>query len=186
MEQYSQDDVTVLRQACQLFRRDFMDVENVDIFLESCTIASACIKVMRERFLKPETVGLIPKGGGYSCKQNYSKKALMWILHMEQTDECTIMQPRNGQEFRLPELPCYSVDGYCAESRTDYEFLGYFWHGRKCLPIRDHNTLDEDTLAERYEKTMARIEQITAAGYTVRMMWDCKFDAEKIVEKKPE
>jgi len=33
LEQYCQDDDTVLRQACQLFRRDFMDVGNVDIFL---------------------------------------------------------------------------------------------------------------------------------------------------------
>ena len=33
LEQYCQDEVTVLRQACQLFRRDFMDVGNVDIFL---------------------------------------------------------------------------------------------------------------------------------------------------------
>ena len=52
----------------------------------------------------------------------------------------------------------------------------------------DARTLDtgEDTLAERYEKTMTRIEQITAAGYTVRMMWECIFEAEKIVEQKPE
>ena len=64
LEQYCQDDVTVLRQACQLFRRDFMDVGNVDIFFESCTIATACIKMLRKRFLKPETVGLIPRGGG--------------------------------------------------------------------------------------------------------------------------
>jgi len=126
-----------------------MDVRNVDIFLESCTIASACIKVLRKRFLKPKTVGLIPKGGGYSCNQNYSNKALMWILHMEQTDGCTIIHARNGREFRLPELPRYSVDGYCAETRTVYEFLGYFWHGCKCQPMRDHKTLDEDTLAER-------------------------------------
>ena len=54
-----------------------MDVGNVDIFLESYTIASACMKVLRKRFLKPETVGLIPIGGGYSGNQNYSAKALM-------------------------------------------------------------------------------------------------------------
>ena len=96
----------------------------MDIFLESCTIASACIKVLRKRFLKHQTVGLIPKGG-YSCNQNYSKKALMWILHMEQTDGCTIMHSRNGREFRLRELPRYSVDGYCAETKTVYEFLGF-------------------------------------------------------------
>ena len=129
LEQYCQDDVTVLRQECQIFRRDFMDVGNVDIFLESFTIASACNKLLRNRFLKPEAVGLIPEGGGYSCNQNYSEKSFMWILHMEQTDGCTIMHARNGREFSLPELPHYSVGGYCAETRTVYEFLGCFWHG---------------------------------------------------------
>jgi hypothetical protein len=57
------------------------------VFLESVTIASACNKVLRKKFLKPETVGLIPPGG-YSANQRYSKKALMWLLHMEQTDDC--------------------------------------------------------------------------------------------------
>ena len=110
----------------------------------------------------------------------------MWILHMDQTDGCTIIHARNGREFRLPELLRYSVNGYCAETRTVYECLGCFWHGCKCQPMRDRKTLDEDTLAERYEKTMARIEQIAAAGYTIRVMWECKFDEEKIVERKPE
>ena len=61
--QYCQDDVTVLRQACHMFRRDFMEVGNLDVFLESCTIASACNKVFCKRFLKPETLGLIPAAG---------------------------------------------------------------------------------------------------------------------------
>jgi len=63
LKQYFQDDTTVLRQASQIFRRDFMEVGNVDVFLESCTIASACNKVFRKRFLEPETMGLIPSGG---------------------------------------------------------------------------------------------------------------------------
>jgi hypothetical protein len=62
-----------------------MEVGNVDVFLESCTIASACNKVLRKRFLKPETVGLIPSGG-YTCNRIYNKNALMWILNMEQVD----------------------------------------------------------------------------------------------------
>jgi len=52
--------------------------------------------------------------------------------------------------------------------------------------MRDQKTQDEDTLAERYEKTMVRIEQIAAAGYTVKTMWECRFDEEKIEERKPE
>jgi hypothetical protein len=41
LEQYFQDDVTVLRQACQIFRRDFMEIGNIEVFLEAVTIASA-------------------------------------------------------------------------------------------------------------------------------------------------
>jgi len=132
-----------------MFRRDFIEVGNVDVFLESCTVASACNKVFRNRFLKPGTIGFIP-GGGYSCNRNYSKKALLWILHMEEEDNCKILHARNEREIRLPELPRFSVDGYCAETRTVYEFMGCFFHGCvKCEPFRDLKTLGDDTLAER-------------------------------------
>jgi aspartate ammonia-lyase len=67
LEAYCQDDVTVLRQACTVFRREFMEIGNVDVFTESVTIASACNKVLR--FLRPDTIGLIPTGG-YSCNVN--------------------------------------------------------------------------------------------------------------------
>jgi hypothetical protein len=122
LEKYCQVDVTVRRQACQTFRREFVDIGNMDVFLESFTIASACNRVLRKRFLKPDTIGLIP-AGGYTANQKYSKKALLWLLHMEQTDGCRILHARNGLEYRLPELPFYSVDGYCVETRTVYEFL---------------------------------------------------------------
>ena len=60
LEQYCQDDVTVLRQACRVFRREFLEIGNIEVFLEALTIASACNKVLRKKFLKPETIGLIP------------------------------------------------------------------------------------------------------------------------------
>jgi hypothetical protein len=119
LEQYSQDDVTVMREACQIFRRDFMEIGNIDVFLEAITIASACNKVLRKRFLKPFTIELIPTGG-YICNKNYSKKALMWLLHMQQVDNCHIKHARNGREYRLPELPNFSVDGICEETRSVY------------------------------------------------------------------
>ena len=62
LERYCQDDVTVLRHACQIFRRDFMEIGNIDVFLEALTIASACNKVLRKKFLKPHNIGLIPRG----------------------------------------------------------------------------------------------------------------------------
>ena len=86
----------------------------------------------------------------------------MWLLHMIEIEGCKIMHARNGREYRLPELPRFSVDVYCPETRTIYEFLGCFFHGYKCQPFRDHETMNEDTLAERYERIMSRIDQITA------------------------
>ena len=44
----------------------------------------------------------------------------------------------------------------------------------------------EDALAERCDRTMSRIEEITQAGYEVNIIWECEFDAHKIIEKKPE
>ena len=175
LEQYCQDDVTVLRQACQIFRREFMEIGHIEVFLESFTIASACNKVLRKRFLKPDTVGIIP-AGGYSCNNNYSKKALMWLLQVEQAERCSIRHARNGREVRLPEVPQFSVDGYCEETRTVYEFYGCFWHGHTCQPYRDVKTMSGETLADRYERTMTRLEQITRAGYVVQVQWECEFD----------
>jgi len=35
-----------------------------------------------------------------------------------------------------------------------------------------------DTLAERHERTMVRIDQITRAAYQVEVQWECEFDEE--------
>jgi len=78
----------------------------------------------------------------------------MWLLHMEQTDGCQIQHATNGREYRLPELPHYSVYGFSAETRTLYEFLRCYYHGCTCQPFRDVKTLCGETLAERDEQTL--------------------------------
>ena len=110
----------------------------------------------------------------------------MWLLHMEQTDGCRIRHARNGREYRLPELPNFSVDGYFKETRTVYEFYGCFYHGHTCKPFRDVSTMSGETLAHHYERTMTRLEKITRAVYQVRIQWDCEFDESGKVNQKPE
>lgn len=77
---------------------------------------------------------------GYKCNLNYCKKALMCLGHIEQMDGCRIMHDRNGREYKLPELPNFSLDR-CAETRTVYAFFGCFWHGCPCQPFRDLSTM---------------------------------------------
>jgi len=81
-----------------------MHIGNIELFLVSITKASACNKILRKRFLQPDTIDLIPTGG-YIYHNNYSKKAMMWLLHMQQTDGVKIRHGRNGREYKPPELP---------------------------------------------------------------------------------
>jgi len=69
-----------------------------------------------------------------------------------------ILHGPNGHVYRLPELPHFSVDGFCPETKTMYEFLGCYYHGHTCQPYCDACTNGEDTIAERYERTMVRVE----------------------------
>ena len=89
---------SLLREACRVFRREFIEIGNVDDFLVVITIASASNKVLRKPFLKPKIIGPIPTGGN-SCNVNHNKKALMWLVHRERTDGCRNSHGRNGREF---------------------------------------------------------------------------------------
>ena len=63
LELYSQCDGSVLREACKVLNSEYIQIRNIDVFLESINIASACNKVLHTRFLKLNTIGLIPSGG---------------------------------------------------------------------------------------------------------------------------
>jgi len=82
----------------------------------------------------------------------------MWLFYMEETDGVKIMQGRNGRDYKVPELPYFSVDGYCPETRTIYESFGSYFHVHTCQPFRDVITTSGDTLVERYERTISRLE----------------------------
>ena len=127
---------------------------------------------------------MIPTGG-YSGNVNYSKKALMCLVYIEQLDGCRIMHGRNGREYRLPALRHLSVVGFCKETNTVYEFCGCYWQGHSCVPYLDVTAGAGDTLAQRYEQPIARLEQITQVGYQVEVQWECDFD-KGILAEHPE
>jgi len=97
------------------FRREFMQIDHIDVFVEAITIASDFNKVLRKRFLMPETIGLFPTGV-YTSNNMYRKKAMIWLMHTEKTDDVTIKHGRNGREYSLPELPNFIVDDYCSKT----------------------------------------------------------------------
>jgi len=121
LETYCQYDVTVLRQACRVFRREFIQIGNIEVILEAITFASACNKVLRKQILKPDTIGLIPTGG-YTGNVNYSKKSLMWLVYREKIDGMTqdtaLAQLSREQAARTPALFCGPCTKFSAVTIT--------------------------------------------------------------------
>ena len=48
LEAYCQEDVMVLRKAFRLFRREFLQIGNIEVSLETMTIVYACNKIVFE------------------------------------------------------------------------------------------------------------------------------------------
>ena len=80
--------------------------------------------------------------------QPYGQMAIRWLTRESDRTGCTIRHQGNGREKRIGKLP---VDGWCAETRTAYQFHGCFWHGcPKC------HTDPEETNPKN-NKTMATL-----------------------------
>lgn len=123
---YCQSDVDILRRSCLEFRELFRDVTDIDPFAECLTIASACHLVFRTKFLKENTVAVIPPLG-YRPKDKQSLLALKWLSYKAEKEDLYIQHVRNAGEKRVDT---YLLDGYHQETNTAYEINGCFWHGK--------------------------------------------------------
>ena len=111
---YCVQDVKILRKACLIFRRTFICCSDVCPFAECSTIASTCLRVFRKKYLKANTVGVIPRGG-YRLADNQSVKALHWLSWMEKVLDRRIQFSARGCELGL--LENIKVDGFCSSRR---------------------------------------------------------------------
>ena len=168
------DDVTVLRQACCAFRNLFLKLVGMDPFRQSITISSICNKVFRTNFLKEKTVGIIPRGG-YRMGDCQSVEVLKWLAYIGRTKD-NLIHAGNRREVRPPRVPDVKV-GFCPETNEVFEYLGCLWHGcPSCMPNRDKPIgKTQETLVNRYEETMARLQKIRHAGHNVISIWGCEF-----------
>ena len=109
--------------------------------------------------------------------QPYGQMAIQWLTRESDQTGCTIRHQGNGREKRIGKLP---VDGWCAETRTAYQFHGCFWHGcPKC------HTDPEETNPKN-NKTMATLLADTKKHTTylrrhvkVVEMWECDWKRER-------
>lgn len=115
LERYCRMDVEILTKGCLKFRKLMMQVtliiimiiigiiinqlqeHDVDPFTSSITIASTCMHIFRKKFLKPDTIGIVPHGG-YRANERQSVIAIKWLKWISETQNADIQHARNGKE----------------------------------------------------------------------------------------
>ena len=122
---YCRSDVDILRKCCLLYREMFRKETDIDPFNKALTIASYCQEVYRTNFLKKDTIAIFNNHRQWKIKQ--SNVAVTWLSYISEKEDLYIQHVRNGGEKRVGH---YSLDGYCEETNTAYEFQGCFWHGK--------------------------------------------------------
>lgn len=180
---YCRADVDILTAACIKFRRDFLTMCNVCPFTEATTIASACNLVFRRNFLKPASIGIIPNKG-YRKGDNQSQIAIQWLLWEEKQRNIKIIHAYSNNEMCIEGL---KVDGFCKETSQIFEFHGCFYHGHPECQIFNRNKQihkEQDTLNNRFERTVNKIDMLRNRGYEVIEKWECHFREE--IKELPE
>ena len=129
---YCRLDVAILRECCMEFREMLRDkTDGIDPFGKCLTIASYCHEVYRTNFLKKDSIAVFQHDRQLKIKQ--SNMAVKWLSYEMASKDIHIQHVRNGGEKRVGK---YSLDGYCEENQTAYEFQGCFWHGKQCNVTR--------------------------------------------------
>ncbi|KAG8239991.1 hypothetical protein J437_LFUL018633 [Ladona fulva] len=168
-------DVRILRSACLRFREIFLSTTGGDHFRESVTIASACMRVFRKRFLKQDIIAITPPGG-YRLADNQSRKALLWLLWEEKRRGTVIQHATNRREAPVMGK---KVDGLAGN--TVFQFHGCYFHGCvACFPDRTKRIANSprETMGSRYEATTRKTDGLRVGGFKVVEKWECEFERE--------
>ena len=108
--------------------------------------------------------------------QPYGQMAVQWLTWEAAKNGCTIRHQVNGREKRIGKLP---VDGWCAETRTAYQFHGCYFHGcTNCYEPQETNTLNGKTMAELLADTKKHTTYLRRHVKVVEM-WECDWKRER-------
>ena len=108
--------------------------------------------------------------------QPYGQMAIQWLTRESDRTGCTLRHQGNGREKRIGKLP---VDGWCAETRTAYQFHGCFWHGcPKCYDRNETNPKNNKTMAELLADTKKHTTYLRRHVKVVEM-WECDWKRER-------
>ena len=141
--------------------------------------------------------GMSPKDRETFMTWHASLIAHKWLSYLSEKNDVYIQHARDGGKKRVGK---YSLDGYCEEIHTAFEFHGCFWHGEfslslyyrvqihaktflfigcpKCYARDTVNPVNRNTMDEFYQATVEKTEYLKCNGYNVVEMWECNMKQE--------
>jgi len=167
------DDVNVQRQTGCAFRNFFLNLVKTEPFREDITISSICNKMYQIMFLKPDTVGIILRGG-YRMGDHETFEALQCLAYIGRTRK-NVTQTCNGQEVHLAGLHNFKVDGCCSETNEVFEYLGCFGMGVLVCPIDTSPWVNHKKNCWDGMRKNGSAGKDKGAGYNVLSNWGCEF-----------
>ena len=112
--------------------------------------------------------------------QPFGQMAVQWLTWESAKSGCAIRHQVNGREKRIGKR---RVDGWCAETRTAYQFHGCFWHGcPNCYDQNETNSVNGKTMAVLLEDTKKNTAYLRRHVKVVEM-WECEW---KEIRKEPD
>ena len=123
-----------------------------------------CTPIIRRRKnqFKPDTWS--------DYRASTSNAANEWLRHLELECGIKLQTGYNGPEKRIA---MYLVDGYCAETKTAYEFNGCYWHFCKCQQKKS------PAAEKRRQQTAEKKMTLENLGYKVVTMWECDWKKQR-------
>ena len=109
--------------------------------------------------------------------QPYGQMAVQWLTRESERTGFSIRHQANGREKRIGNLP---VDGWCAQTRTAYQFHGCFWHGwPKChADPEETNPKNGKTMAMLLADTKKHTAYLRRHVKVIEM-WECQWKRER-------
>jgi hypothetical protein len=178
MIDYCDDDVTLLREGVNKYRKSSMEREPLDPFCYM-TLAEYRSNAFRQLYLPKDKIGIIRK----THKDIYSLRACIWLEDLNAQGH-KIKHALNGGEKSITTAKhTYFVDGYeeipgnefYSTRKIVYEFNGCLFHGcPKCFEGRGEEFCKriQSKFSKAYERTKNREAELRANGYEVVTMWE--------------
>ncbi|GBM75550.1 hypothetical protein AVEN_180660-1 [Araneus ventricosus] len=119
MLSYCRSDVDILRRCCIQFRKQFIEIADVDPFCY-VTIASACMATFRAKHLEKDTIAMVPMHGHVN-KTKFSHDAIRWMEYVALKESISIKHAMNQTGEQI--VNGISVDGTVLRQKLSISFM---------------------------------------------------------------